>query len=171
MLINDLHKKTWELLQTDLENQTPFKNWDMVPWKMQTRYCDIYKRNFMENRDIVSLNMSQQQHTRFSFYLRRLYNYDDLVQARGGCMSDGCMDNLYLYDTKENLLEWLEFVRLDLGEKFLKEEKRKEFENFIDIVFNALSASDSQSLQVMKIPEIKELSSTKELSYSQIISY
>ena len=163
MIISNINEKAWKLLLADCEGFKPFKKWDLTPTKLQYRYRKLVETEFYNRKDIIILELSQPQHTDFSFPLNCCYQYDKLVEARGGCQSDGMYDNLYLRDTKENLLEWLEFVKESILEKYDNKgttkdnsnESRDNFVRFINLSISELSNSNEKRVKISNVYDIE----------------
>jgi len=163
MMINNINEKAWKLLIEDCEGFIPFKKWDLTPTKLQQRYRRLVESEFYNRMDIILLELSQPQNTDFSFPLNCCYQYDKLVEARGGYQSNGSVDTLYLRDTKENLLEWLEFVKESILEKYdnngttkdNSNESRDDFITFIDLSINELSISNSKRVKISNVYDLE----------------
>ena len=162
MLINDMNEKAWKLLVEDCEGFIPFKNWNLTPTKLQHRYRSVVETEFYRRNDIVMLDMSQPQHTDFSFPLNCCYQYDSLIEARGGYKSNGGVDTLYIRDTKDNLLDWLAFVKESILDKYESKgttsdnsnDNRDNFITYMDLAITTLSNSDDKKV---KVPNVYDL--------------
>lgn len=142
MTINNINEKAWKLLEEELEGNKVFKYWDNVPNKMKKTYIEKYENIVYYDPKMISIELSQPQHSDWGKIILYMYNLDNIVEARSGYRSNGMWNTLTVKDTKENLLSWLDIVNEEVGEKA---------NEFIEVIKESLNNMDSDKKRV-KIP-------------------
>ena len=156
MQINDINEKSWSLLSKEFGDKNPFKHIHEVPRAVIETYKTKYTNEMLNNTSIITLDLTQTEYSDWGKVLEYvMYPLDNMVEARGGYQNNGMEHTLFVIDTKENILSWLELVNDTAITVFKNEDKLlRETDRFVNHATDIVNSTNIRKYKVKKMEQL-----------------